>query len=95
MHCFFIIEDEGTGLGTLMGSSNGLCAHLFCQKMEKTRPMRKEMDRKVFTYRQCWHFCFVNSNLIRGLFPTLYFDLAFEQLCLPPGERYELEKREC
>ena len=40
---------------------------LFCQKMEKTRPVREETDGKVLISRQNRHFLFVD-NMIKILF---------------------------
>ena len=40
---------------------------LFCRKMEKTRPVREQMDGKVLISRQNRHFLFVD-NMIKILF---------------------------
>ena len=45
--CITVNKGVGAGITTLMSISDGLESSIFCQKMEKTRPMRKEMDRKV------------------------------------------------
>ena len=37
----------GAGINTLMSISDGLGPSIFCRKMEKARPMMKEMDGKV------------------------------------------------
>ena len=37
----------GAGIGTLMSISDGLGPSIFCQKMEKARPMRKDMNGNV------------------------------------------------
>ena len=47
--------------------SNDLGPYNFCRKMEKTLPMRKEMDGKVFICRQSGHFSFV-KKMIKVLF---------------------------
>ena len=44
------------GISTLMSFSDGLSPSIFCQKTERTRPMGKEMDGKVFIYRLIWQF---------------------------------------
>ena len=38
---------SGTGINTLMSISDGLGLFIFCLKMEKARPMREKMNRKV------------------------------------------------
>ena len=40
-------KNVGAGINTLMSISDGLGLSIFCQKMEKARPMREEMDGKV------------------------------------------------
>ena len=37
----------GAGINTLMPISDGLGPSIFCRKMEKARPVMKEMDGKV------------------------------------------------
>ena len=37
----------GAGIKSLMSVSDGLGPSIFCQKMEKARPMREKMHRKV------------------------------------------------
>ena len=39
--------------------SDGLCSNIFCRKVEKTRPMREEMDGKVVNSHQSRHFLFI------------------------------------
>ena len=40
----------GAGINTLMSISDGLRPSIFCQTMEKARPMREEMDGKVVSF---------------------------------------------
>ena len=58
----------GAGINTLMFISNRLGSYMFFAKMEKTWPMREEMDGKVFISRQNGHFIFI-VNMIKVLFP--------------------------
>ena len=51
-----------------MSVSDGLGRYIFCRKMEKMRPMREEMDGKMFISRESWDFLFTD-NLIKILFP--------------------------
>ena len=57
----------GAGISTLTSNSDGLGPYVFHRKIEKTRPMRWEMDGNVFISRQSWHFSFI-ANLIKVLF---------------------------
>ena len=45
--CITVNKGVGAGINTLMSISDGLRSSIFCRKMEKTRPMREEMDGKV------------------------------------------------
>ena len=45
--CRPVNENVGVGIDTLMSISDGLGPSIFCRKMEKTRPMREEMDGMV------------------------------------------------
>ena len=45
--CRTVNKSVGAGINTLMSISDGLGLSIFCQKMEKARPMREEMDGKV------------------------------------------------
>ena len=45
--CITVNKGVGAGINTLMSISDGLSLSIFCRKMEKTRPMREEMDGKV------------------------------------------------
>ena len=45
--CITVNKGVGAGLNTLMSISDGLGSSISCRKMEKTRPMREEMDGKV------------------------------------------------
>ena len=40
-------QHVGAGTNALMSISDGLGPSIFCRKMEKARPMMKEMDGKV------------------------------------------------
>ena len=51
-----------------MPISDGLGPYFFRRKMEKTRFMREEMDKKVFISRQSRPFSFID-NMIKVLFP--------------------------
>ena len=66
---FLIDTCVGAGKSTLMSISDGLRPYIFCRKIEKTRSTREEMDGKVFSSRQSWHFLFI-YNIIRVLFPV-------------------------
>ena len=63
------------GISTLMYTSDGSSRYFLSRKMENTRPMREEMDGKVFISRQTWHFSFAD-NMIKVFIPTSYLDLA-------------------
>ena len=41
-----------------MPFSDGLGPSFFRRKMDGTRPLREEVDGKVFIFRQSWHFSF-------------------------------------
>ena len=58
----------GAKMGTLMSICDGLMPYILRQNMEKTRPMREEMDEKLFIFRQSRHLIFV-VNMIKVLFP--------------------------
>ena len=45
--CRTVDKNVGAGIDTLMSISDGLGPSIFCQKMEKARPMREVMDGKV------------------------------------------------
>ena len=42
-----------------MSVSDGVDPDIFRQKMEKTRSVKEEMDKKVFIFLQNWHISFV------------------------------------
>ena len=44
LHCEQYV---GAGISTVMSIFDGLGPSLFCRNMEKARPLREEMDRKV------------------------------------------------
>ena len=56
------------GINTLVSRSDGLGPSIFCRKMEKARPMREEMDRKLFISRQSRRFDF-DVVICKVLFP--------------------------
>ena len=45
--CITVTKGVGAGINTLMSISDGLRSSIFCPNMEKTGPMREEMDGKV------------------------------------------------
>ena len=61
--------------------------------MEMTWPVRKKVEGKLFISRQSWHFPFVD-NTIEVLFPIVYLDFAYKQLCFPPKKKFEWKRRE-
>ena len=46
----------GAGITILMYNSDGLDPYIFRRKMERTRPMKEEMDREVFISRPSRQF---------------------------------------
>ena len=88
MYRFISIYYVDAGISTSMFIFGGLGPNILLRKMERTQPMRKEMDENVFFSRRSHRFSFVN-NIFEVLFPTSYHDLACKQLCLPPGKRYK------
>ena len=56
------------GITFLMFSSDRLHPYNFHRKMEKTWPLKGEMDWEVFLSRQSWQFCFID-NIIKVIFP--------------------------
>ena len=44
-------QHVGAGINTLMPISDGLGPSIFCQKMEKARPMMEVMDGKVVYFQ--------------------------------------------
>ena len=57
-----------------MSISNGLDPYFFRRKMERTRPMKTEMDGEAYISRQSWHSSFFD-DMIKVFFPiyTLYW----------------------
>ena len=76
-------QNVGARIDTLMSISDGLGPSIFCRKMEKARPMREEIDRKVVCLPPESSFWLRCSNFY-STFPYLYLDLACEQLCFAP-----------
>ena len=58
----------GAGKSTVMSTTDGLGPYIFCQKKEKSRPMKEEMDGKIFMFLQSWHFLFI-VDMFKVLFP--------------------------
>ena len=48
--CTTVSKNVGAGMDNLMSVSDGLKSFIFCQKMEKARPMREKMDGKVVCF---------------------------------------------
>ena len=71
---------------------NGLGPSVFGRKMERTSPMREEMDGKVLSSRQIRHFNLRCCYFCKSIFPYLYLDLACKQLCFPSRKKYKWEK---
>ena len=46
------------GIDISMSFSDGLIPLIFCWKKEKTLPLRKKFDGKVFISRPIWHFIY-------------------------------------
>ena len=65
--------DVGARTSTLMSFSDGLGPSNYHRKMEGTRPMREQLDGKLFLSGQIWHFslwcCFCKI-----VSPHLYLD---------------------
>ena len=88
---YVIIYCVGEGISTLISISDCSNPYIFCQKMEKTRSVKEEMEGKLFISRQSRHISFV-VIMIKVLFTTLYLYLASKQLNCPPRKRYKQEK---
>ena len=58
----------------------------FLSKMHKTRPMKEEMDRKMFISRRRRHFLFRDS-IIKVLFPNCTLTWRVNNYVLPPRKR--------
>ena len=52
-----------------MSISDGTDRTFFCRKMEKTRSVKEEMDRKVFISRKSRHPFSLINTMIKVLFP--------------------------
>ena len=65
-----------------MSTFGGIYRSIHCRKMEKTRPMKKEMDRKMFFLAIFSIFYFD----VESTFPYLYHDLSCKQL-FPANEQ--------
>ena len=59
----------GVGLNTLLSISDGLRPSIFCQKMEKARPIREEMDGKVVYFPPESAFFTFDVIIYKVLFP--------------------------
>ena len=47
MYYLICQKNDGARINILMSVSDELVPSIFCRKMEKSRPMREEMDGKV------------------------------------------------
>ena len=61
------------------------------QNMEKTRPMREEMDKKVFIFRESRHFFFL-VNMNKVVFPFCTFTWRLN-VSFPAREKPDLQKK--
>ena len=87
----FVRWDVGTGISALISFSDGLGPSICHWKMEKTRPMKEEMDGKVFISSLVGISAF-DVSFYKSTFLYLYLDLACQKSCFPPRKRYEWEK---
>ena len=85
---YVIIYCIGAGISTLISISDWSDPYIFRRKMEKARPVKEEMEGKLFISRQSRHI-FLVIIMIKVLFPTLYLYLACKQLCFLPRKRYK------
>ena len=87
-HYFVCKQYVGAGINSLISISDGLGPSIFCRMMERTHPMREEMDGKVvyFPRESAFGLCCFNNV---STFPYLYLDLTCKQLCFPPRKRYK------
>ena len=69
-----------------MSISDGLGPSIFRRKIEKARPMREEMDRKVVFFPASVGIFIFDAILLNSTVPYLYLDLAGKQFCFPPGK---------
>ena len=67
-----------------MSISDGLGLSIFCRKMEKTRPMREEMDGKVVFFPARFGIFTFDVILLDSTVPNLYLDLACKRICFTP-----------
>ena len=74
-----------------MSILDGLGQSFFCRKVEKTRPMREEMDRKVFVSRQGRHFSLVFCSLPK-YFSVFVSQLGMRTIMIPGKEEVQIEK---
>ena len=84
--CRTVNKRFGAGMNTLMSIYDGLGPSIFCRKVEKARPMREKMDGRVVFFPARVGTPTYDAILFDSTFPYLYFDLAFKQLCFPPGK---------
>ena len=73
----------------MISISDGLGPSVFCQKMERTRPMREAMDGRFvyFPPQSAFRLCCFNYV---STFPYLYLDLACKQLCFTANKKVEI-----
>ena len=65
----------GAGINALLSISDGSGPYVFYRKMEMTRPVRKQMEGKVFICRESRRFLFVD-NVNKLLFFFLCLDFV-------------------
>ena len=78
----------GAGINASAFISDRSGPYIFYRKTEMTRPVKKEMDGKVFISCQSRQFFFVD-NILKVLSLTLYLELACKQLCFPTRIKYK------
>ena len=75
-----------------MSVSGGLGPYIFHRKVEKTQPLREEMDGKVFISRQSRHFLFI-VNVVKKLSPICTLNWRVNNY-IAIKKRYQEENRE-
>ena len=74
-----------------MSFSDRIGQSIFCQKVGKTRPMRKKMDGKAFSPERLAKSTLIFNNA--STFPSLFFDMACKHLCSLRMKKQKSEKR--
>ena len=67
----------------MISISDGSEPYVFRRKMGKARPVKEEMDGKVFFYRKSRHLSLC-KYYDYCKFPYLYLDIACKQIRFPP-----------